>query len=82
MVHVDQYPALGVRTVEGVIDVSATRLALFLLIGGLAADKSDGVVFARAQIDHVCREKAREEEMKERRVKGEILEKFMQFNTF
>ena len=71
MVQVDQHPALGVRLVEGVIGVRAARLALFFLVGGLAADVSDGVVLARAQIDHVCTERAREEEeMRNRRVKG------------
>lgn len=51
VVDVDQHPALGVRAVEGVVGVSAARLAL-LRLGGLAAD--DGVVLAGAQVDHIC----------------------------
>lgn len=51
VVHVDQHPALSVWVVEGVVGVSAARLALFCL-GGLAAD--DGVVLAGAQMDHIC----------------------------
>lgn len=53
MVHVDQYPALGVWPVKGVVSVCATRLALFFLVGGLAAEV-DSVVLARAQINHIC----------------------------
>lgn len=56
MVQVDQNPSLGVRSVEGVVGVRPTRLALLFLVGGLAADVDDGVVLARAQIDHICEE--------------------------
>lgn len=53
MVQVDQYPALGVRPVKGVVSVCATRLTLFFLVGGLTAEV-DSVVLARAQIYHIC----------------------------
>lgn len=68
MVHVDQHPVLGIRSVEIVVNVRAARL--FLLV---SADVHDGVVLAWAQIDHVYRERAREEEMRKRMVEGEIL---------
>lgn len=56
MVQVDQDPTLAVRSVKGVVGVSPARLALFFLVGGLAADVDNGVVLARAQIDHICEE--------------------------
>lgn len=85
MVQVDQHPALGVRSVEGVVDMRAARLALYFLVGGLAADVNNGVVLARAQIDHVCTERVgggRDEERGGGKKKGNIIEKCMQFKHF
>lgn len=56
MVQVDQHPALGVRQVKGVVGVRATWLALFFLLGGLAAYVDDVVILTGAQIDHICEE--------------------------
>lgn len=51
-VHQDSAPCI--RMVQGVIDMSATRLTFFFLVGGFTADMDKGVVLPRAQVDHIC----------------------------
>lgn len=64
VIHVDQHSARGVRPVQGVVDVRAARLALLVLVGGLAADVDDGVVLGRAHVDHVWRGRGDREQIR------------------
>lgn len=54
MVQVDQHPALGVRTVQGVVGVCAARLALLALLTPGRPSAGERVVLAGAQTDHIC----------------------------